>query len=53
LLLWAFRPFQRLVRNRIERWLLSRRHGKVIEGRFRSIPGGEPPDDDAPSGDPH
>jgi hypothetical protein len=50
LLLWLFRPLQRKVRNRIERWLLSGRHGKVVEGRFKSISKNDPPPDD-PSGD--
>jgi hypothetical protein len=50
LLLWLFRPLQRRVRNRIERWLLSGRHGKVIEGRFRSVSKDDPPHDEGPSG---
>ncbi len=43
LLTWLLRPLQRLVRNFVERLLLRRGHGKVIEGRFRSV---EPIDDD-------
>jgi hypothetical protein len=37
LLTWMLRPLQRMVRNFVERLLLRRRHGKVIEGRFRTV----------------
>jgi len=37
LLVWLLRPLQRAVRNRIERWMLRSRHGKVIEGRFKTV----------------
>jgi hypothetical protein len=53
LLVWILRPLQRRVRNLIERWMLRRRHGKVIEGRFRAIPRDDPPDDDQPTGGPN
>jgi hypothetical protein len=43
LLTRALRPVQRRVRNFVERLLLRRRHGKVIEGRFRAV---DPPDPD-------
>jgi len=44
-LLWLLRPLQRAVRNRIERWLLRGRHGKVTEGRFRVIARDDSPRD--------
>jgi hypothetical protein len=37
-LVWVLRPLQRRVRNGLERLLLRRRHGRVIEGKFRSVP---------------
>ena len=49
LLVWLLRPLQRVVRNRIERWLLRGRHGKVIEGRFRTVPKGDVPPDPPPA----
>jgi hypothetical protein len=51
LLVWLLRPLQRLVRDLIERWLLRGRHGKVIEGRFKTVPKSDPPED-PPPGDP-
>jgi hypothetical protein len=51
LLVWLLRPLQRLVRNLIERWLLRGRHGKVIEGRFKTVPKSDRPED-SPPGDP-
>jgi hypothetical protein len=50
LLLWFLRPLQRVVRNRLERWVLGRRHGRVIEGRFRSVPKDEVEEDSSPRG---
>jgi hypothetical protein len=40
LVLWLLRPLQRRVRNLVERMMLRARHGKVIEGRFRPVNGG-------------
>jgi hypothetical protein len=37
-LIWALRPLQRRVRNGLERLFLRGRHGRVIEGKFRSVP---------------
>ena len=37
LLVWLLRPLQRAVRNRVERFGLRRRHGQVIEGRFKPV----------------
>jgi hypothetical protein len=54
-LVWGLRPLQRWVRDGLERLFLRRRHGKVIEGKFRSVPSDpRPPDDGArkpPNGD--
>ena len=50
LLTWMLRPLQRVVRNFVERLLLRRRHGKVIEGRFRTV---DPHDPDDGSGRPN
>lgn len=55
LLLWVFRPLQRWVRKRVERLMLRGKHGKVIEGRFRTVPRPtDPPTDPTggPSGPP-
>jgi hypothetical protein len=53
LLVWALRPLQHWVRDRLERLFLKRRHGRVIEGKFRSVPTNPAPPDPGPEKPPN
>jgi hypothetical protein len=41
------------VRDGVERFFLKRRHGKVIEGKFRSVPGEQTRPDGGPQKPPN
>jgi hypothetical protein len=52
-LVWLLRPLQHWVRDGVERFFLKRRHGKVIEGKFRSVPGEQTRPDGGPQKPPN
>ena len=39
-LMWLLSPLRRWIRNGLERRLMRRRHGEVIEAKFRPGPNG-------------